>query len=1314
MVFWQETKLRSTKLPQLRSLWKHHEGVFLSSALQGSRRGVVTLFSPRLQAEQLDVRIDDLGQFIVNVTRIDGAILMFINLYGDPDTDANSLETLTRLESEVNSLRQLHSIGSTIMGGDFNIVLNDTDTTSSSRKPRAEAKLSALVQDWDVYDVGQNAVVDAATVRQPWTYFLRRDETRVHARYDRFYASPHLIRGSTFKVLHDARLDDHSPIRFDFWRVERDEKQWMFDDTLLRSSEFVQKLRDRIRTSLQHYCSRDITNENINRIQNLVDEERDRFVVIDQVLSEVRQLAEGEMEIRKRNANRRAKEALKELIRTRREYNDNPNPTDEQTEAMEEAKLKYRDILMLKGSKLAEANRIRYAQEGERVTGYHFGMMNRGKPGREISKMVDPATGAEIRQHEIPNHMADKYREITAKDQTVGAVTIRQYLGDELADSAKKCPPETEEMLTSPITVNELEEIVNDLKANSAPGPQGISNRLLKEVFPTIKNLLVEAGNAWLLDDDEKPPPAWITTRKVVFIPKPNKRRDHEDSYRGLSMLENIYKLFSKAIAKRLAPALYAVQDAHQFGFTTGRGCMEASRTVIDAVRTATEEGTPLIVMNTDMYKAFDTIDKDHILNCLEFFEFPPAFRRAVERLTRTAVAKYEVNGKLSDEVQVERGTGQGDPVSSFAFNLSVTPLNLALAALPAIPRVRVRGMEVSPVFFADDNSILLMGHSLPEILATIQKIKDYEKVSGLKLNPSKCEILPINCSDEVIEPLIQQSGMKLVQETKHLGLRINSRGLLPKESNVQPIIDKMDKIAKRYSTCLSTPLGRALYARFLMGSLSVHLTINRHMSEDEALEFRESLLQMTWTKSGNRDEGGARYRVHISKKIVAQSRYYGGLGVPDLMIQNTALRLGWARKFLENEHMTWYLILNQTLRDEHRPSPKEHLKLGHNEWITSGDKIMAKNSYWGHVFREIGEIAKATTEVNKEWHLIPLVGSDDANQEVTISSLSYANPHTHAMINNGLTNIGQLFRTNEVGHILQNSIKPLVELNMQYNNCVTITLMNSIAALVQAVKRKYRLQVHSNTVPPDDSSPLLRLIQKYPRGCSAASEVLLAKQRMSWSWGDRPKAHRSYTEDGLTGVTEREYSMAFVNVGSRDVPPSAQWTSTQVLTRTLWTKVKESNTARGIEEGVDGTCMNCHNDIENTRHIMYLCPTAMQLWERVFDAITRAGLAATAGNHRQYYPIQHDVYVVLFLKLPLGVEASQRRDIYDIITVTKHVLYKVRFRDDPDRIPSIRQLIILTIDDLELTAHLKHINQTKTRIFSDVVDNLRASIGWN
>ena len=1312
ITFWQETKLSADKIADLRAKWGFHEGVFLSAHPQGGRRGVITLFSPKLQAEHLEHKTDDMGQYVINVTIVCGIILMFINIYGDPDTDANSCNTLTRLEQVVINLKQSYDIAGIVMGGDFNLVLNDADTTSTSRKPHAQAKLEALIQDLDIYDVALNWNA-GNNIAPPHTYFMRLNERVVHARYDRFYASPHLIRGVNVDLL--PRVDDHAPVHIILWVVDSDPKPWMFDDAMLDSPVFVQKLQDTIRSALQSFCSADMSEEDINNIQTEVDDRYDRFRIIDHVFAEVTNMAKVEMEIKKININRQAKEAFDKLVYTRREYNEDPNPTEEKREAMEEAKAKYRDVLMLKGARQAEANRIRYAQSGERVTKYHFGIMNRGMAGREIFKLTEQVpNGQEIPQAHIPEYMADKYRGITARDRTVGAITIRQFLGEQLADEVQKCPEEMEEMLIEPFTAEELESIIKDMKSASAPGPEGISNRLLKAVFPTINILMAEAGNTWLLEDNEMPPPPWITTRKVIFIPKPGKRRDNEDSYRGLSMLENVYKVFSKAIAKRLAPALYAVQDSQQFGFTVRKGCMEASRTVIDAIRAATEEGAPLVVMNTDMYKAFDTIDKQHILNCLEFFQFPPKFRRAVERLTREAAAKYEVNGKLSSQIMIERGTGQGDPISSFAFNLAVTPLNLALSALPIIPRIQVRGIEVPPVFFADDNSILLKGHSLPEILTTIQKIKDYEKVSGLKLNPSKCELLPVNCSNEILEPLVQQSGMKLVQETRHLGININAQGLLLRESNVQPILDKLEQIANRYSTCLSTPIGRALYAKFLLGSRYVHLTMNRHMNHEEAQEFRESILQMTWTKCGSRQDGGASHRVHISKKIVAQGRLHGGLSVPDPQIQNASLRIAWARKFQDDEHMTWYLLLNRLLSEADRPSPKQHLLLGHREWVTSGDKIMDRSDYWGHAFKEIGEVARAAMVINKEWHLIPLIGSEDANHENNIGSLTYANPRTHAMIDNGLINIGHLFQTNEAGHILQNRIKPTVELNMQYNNCITLPLMNSIAALVQTVKRKYRLQVHSHTVPPEDSSPLLRLIQKYSKGCTAASEVLLALQRLAWSWGDRPRAHMTYTADGLTGVSEHEYSMAFTRVRSRDVPPSAQWTSTQVLTRTLWTRVKESNTARGIENGVDGTCMNCLDDIETTRHMMYQCPVATQLWDKVFTAISQAGLEVTQGVARRIYPVQHNIYAVLFLKLPHGLHVTHRRDIYDLTTVTKHVLYKVRFRDDPDRIPSVRRLTILTIEDLELTALLKRKNGSKTELFDGVIDRLRSSIGWN
>ena len=63
---------------------------------------------------------------------------------------------------------------------------------------------------------------------------------------------------------------------------------------------------------------------------------------------------------------------------------------------------------------------------------------------------------------------------------------------------------------------------------------------------------------------------------------------------------------------------------------------------------------------------------------------------------------------------------------------------------------------------------------------------------------------------------------------------------------------------------------------------------------------------------------------------------------------------------------------------------------------------------------------------------------------------------------------------------------------------------------------------------------------------------------------------------------------------------------------------------------------------------------------------------------------------------------------------VTKHVLYKVRFRDDPERIPNTRRLTILTIDDLELTAKLKQTNGSKTKILEGVISRLRVAIGWD
>ena len=109
-------------------------------------------------------------------------------------------------------------------------------------------------------------------------------------------------------------------------------------------------------------------------------------------------------------------------------------------------------------------------------------------------------------------------------------------------------------------------------------------------------------------------------------------------------------------------------------------------------------------------------------------------------------------------------------------------------------------------------------------------KTSQYENVSSLRLNLSKCEFLAINCPQQTTDQL-QGLGMKRVRRLKHLGVIIEESGEVLEEHNFQPIVDKLEAIATRFKTSGSTPIGRSLYAKFLLGSRYVHRLQNGSLS---------------------------------------------------------------------------------------------------------------------------------------------------------------------------------------------------------------------------------------------------------------------------------------------------------------------------------------------------------------------------------------------------------------------------------------------------------------------------------------------------
>jgi len=106
--------------------------------------------------------------------------------------------------------------------------------------------------------------------------------------------------------------------------------------------------------------------------------------------------------------------------------------------------------------------------------------------------------------------------------------------------------PASEAKLTNP---EEVQEAIRGLKVSKAPGPNGIPNRALKHLPQRAVSLLVLIFNAILVTHHF--PTVWKHAR-VISILKPGKDPALPSSYRPISLLDTIGKLFEKILLYRI------------------------------------------------------------------------------------------------------------------------------------------------------------------------------------------------------------------------------------------------------------------------------------------------------------------------------------------------------------------------------------------------------------------------------------------------------------------------------------------------------------------------------------------------------------------------------------------------------------------------------------------------------------------------------------------------------------------------------------------------------------------------------------------
>ena len=157
------------------------------------------------------------------------------------------------------------------------------------------------------------------------------------------------------------------------------------------------------------------------------------------------------------------------------------------------------------------------------------------------------------------------------------------------------------------------------------------------------------------------------------------------------------------------------------------------------------KENMPGLLIFVDFRKAFDSLEWDFLVSCLEAFNFGRDFIHWVKVFYNNIQSCVINNGLSSDNFRLERGVRQGDPLSPYMFVLVAEVLAVSIRQNSNVKGISIGKEETKLLQFADDNTAVLADeNSVSAFLSLLESFKD---ISVLKINCTKTEAMWIGSS---------------------------------------------------------------------------------------------------------------------------------------------------------------------------------------------------------------------------------------------------------------------------------------------------------------------------------------------------------------------------------------------------------------------------------------------------------------------------------------------------------------------------------------------------------------------------------------
>lgn len=405
--------------------------------------------------------------------------------------------------------------------------------------------------------------------------------------------------------------------------------------------------------------------------------------------------------------------------------------------------------------------------------------------------------------HRQNNNMGDPHFTSTVEDcARQFSIPLPLFQFNEQMNSLKtSIPPQLHTTYEQFMDLNDLNSILKSRNNKKSAGNDIVPMYLLKKIPDSLKKYLVVLFNN--IYNNSFIPPSWKESY-VMPIVKPFKNPQSPDSYRPISLLPNVSKVYEEFIYKKVLTHIDTndIYRPFQFGFRKSHSTNHALCIFTSDITSQLNKRIGTIAASLDTEKAFDTAWRKGIIYKMKnTYYFTDHLCSVIHNYLQDRTFKVKSGEIISNMESADEGVPQGSILGPVLFNLFTMDI-----PSPSNDDTKILAYADDILIYSSSSRLCRANKNVNEYLKIYKKFTDKWK---LRVNANKCEVIKFhnqfsypNAKKYKQSICFGDFQIKNVETLKYLGLNISYN--LRYNKHIKIILNKCKAALSLYFKLLS------------------------------------------------------------------------------------------------------------------------------------------------------------------------------------------------------------------------------------------------------------------------------------------------------------------------------------------------------------------------------------------------------------------------------------------------------------------------------------------------------------------------------